>query len=43
MEISLPDEAGRVQILSIHTNKMRTNGSELDKYDPLLLTTTDMS
>ncbi|KAM0751567.1 AAA-domain-containing protein [Meredithblackwellia eburnea MCA 4105] len=26
IEISLPDEAGRVQILNIHTNKMRTNG-----------------
>ncbi|SJL02451.1 related to Vesicular-fusion protein sec18 [Armillaria ostoyae] len=26
MEISLPDEHGRLQILSIHTNKMRTNG-----------------
>lgn len=25
MEISLPDEDGRLQILSIHTNKMRTN------------------
>jgi hypothetical protein len=26
MEISLPDEGGRVQILKIHTAKMRTNG-----------------
>lgn len=26
IEISLPDEAGRTQILTIHTNKMRTNG-----------------
>lgn len=26
MEISLPDEKGRVQILQIHTAKMRTNG-----------------
>lgn len=26
MEISLPDEKGRLQILSIHTAKMRTNG-----------------
>jgi vesicle-fusing ATPase len=26
MEISLPDEAGRVQILNIHTAKMRKNG-----------------
>ncbi|GAA5913743.1 hypothetical protein JCM6882_002331 [Rhodosporidiobolus microsporus] len=26
IEISLPDEAGRVQILTIHTGKMRTNG-----------------
>ena len=26
MEISLPDEKGRHQILSIHTTKMRTNG-----------------
>lgn len=26
MEISLPDEKGRYQILNIHTNKMRTNG-----------------
>lgn len=26
IEISLPDEAGRVQILTIHTSKMRTNG-----------------
>jgi vesicle-fusing ATPase len=26
IEISLPDEQGRVQILNIHTNKMRTNG-----------------
>ncbi|KAM0792734.1 hypothetical protein ACM66B_002510 [Microbotryomycetes sp. NB124-2] len=26
VEISLPDEAGRVQILNIHTTKMRNNG-----------------
>jgi vesicle-fusing ATPase len=26
MEISLPDEAGRYQILNIHTMKMRANG-----------------
>ncbi|GAA5872494.1 hypothetical protein JCM1840_006077 [Sporobolomyces johnsonii] len=26
IEISLPDEAGRVQILTIHTSKMRQNG-----------------
>ena len=26
MEISLPDEFGRLQILNIHTNKMRNNG-----------------
>lgn len=26
MEISLPDEKGRLQILKIHTNKMSTNG-----------------
>ncbi|TCD70005.1 transport between ER and Golgi ATPase protein [Steccherinum ochraceum] len=26
MEISLPDEKGRYQILNIHTSKMRTNG-----------------
>jgi vesicle-fusing ATPase len=26
MEISLPDEQGRYQILNIHTSKMRTNG-----------------
>ncbi|KAK1921264.1 putative vesicular-fusion protein sec18 [Papiliotrema laurentii] len=26
IEISLPDEQGRYQILTIHTNKMRTNG-----------------
>ena len=26
MEISLPDENGRAQILNIHTSKMRTNG-----------------
>lgn len=25
MEISLPDESGRLQILNIHTTKMRTN------------------
>lgn len=26
MEISLPDEKGRLQILNIHTSKMRDNG-----------------
>lgn len=26
LEISLPDEAGRLEILKIHTNKMKTNG-----------------
>lgn len=26
IEISLPDESGRVQILTIHTSKMRDNG-----------------
>lgn len=26
MEVSLPDEHGRLQILTIHTAKMRTNG-----------------
>lgn len=26
LEISLPDEAGRVQILKIHTARMRFNG-----------------
>lgn len=26
MEISLPDEHGRLQILTIHTTKMRSNG-----------------
>jgi vesicle-fusing ATPase len=26
VEISLPDEAGRLEILKIHTNKMKTNG-----------------
>ena len=30
IEISLPDEAGRFQILQIHTNKMRTNGVMAD-------------
>ena len=30
MEISLPDEGGRVQILNIHTDKMRKNG-KLDR------------
>lgn len=25
MEISLPDEVGRLQILQIHTNKMKEN------------------
>lgn len=33
MEISLPDEHGRLQILNIHTNKMRVNqvlGGDVD-------------
>jgi len=33
MEISLPDEQGRYQILTIHTNKMRTNGVLDDDVD----------
>lgn len=33
MEISLPDEKGRYQILSIHTNKMRMNGVMDDDVD----------
>jgi len=33
IEISLPDEAGRLQILNIHTNKMRTNGVMADDVD----------
>ncbi|KAK7470300.1 transport between ER and Golgi ATPase protein [Stygiomarasmius scandens] len=33
MEISLPDEKGRYQILNIHTNKMRTNGVMDDDVD----------
>lgn len=33
MEISLPDEAGRFQILNIHTMKMRTNGVMDDDVD----------
>lgn len=33
MEISLPDEKGRYQILSIHTNKMRSNGVLDDNVD----------
>ncbi|KAJ7591439.1 vesicular-fusion protein SEC18 [Mycena floridula] len=33
MEISLPDEKGRYQILNIHTSKMRTNGVLNDDVD----------
>ncbi|TFK90880.1 vesicular-fusion protein SEC18 [Polyporus arcularius HHB13444] len=33
MEISLPDEKGRVQILQIHTSKMRANGIMDDDVD----------
>ncbi|KAF9464799.1 P-loop containing nucleoside triphosphate hydrolase protein [Collybia nuda] len=33
MEISLPDEHGRFQILTIHTSKMRTNGVMDDDVD----------
>ena len=33
MEISLPDEHGRYQILNIHTSKMRTNGLMDDDVD----------
>ncbi|KAF7332361.1 hypothetical protein MKEN_00117800 [Mycena kentingensis (nom. inval.)] len=33
MEISLPDEKGRFQILNIHTTKMRTNGVMDDDVD----------
>ncbi|RXW25462.1 hypothetical protein EST38_g409 [Candolleomyces aberdarensis] len=36
MEISLPDEQGRYQILNIHTSKMRTNGvmdSDVDLFE----------
>ncbi|KAF9534125.1 vesicular-fusion protein SEC18 [Crepidotus variabilis] len=33
MEISLPDEKGRFQILNIHTSKMRTNGVMDDDVD----------
>lgn len=33
MEISLPDEKGRHQILNIHTTKMRTNGVMDDDVD----------
>jgi vesicle-fusing ATPase len=33
MEISLPDEKGRLQILTIHTAKMRTNGVMDDDVD----------
>jgi len=33
MEISLPDEKGRYQILSIHTSKMRTNQVMNDDVD----------
>ncbi|KAI0371595.1 AAA-domain-containing protein [Pilatotrama ljubarskyi] len=41
MEISLPDEKGRVQILNIHTAKMRQNGvmdSDVDIYELAALT-----
>ena len=37
MEISLPDEHGRYQILNIHTAKMRTNGVMDDDVDLLEL------
>lgn len=33
IEISLPDESGRKQILTIHTAKMRTNGVMADDVD----------
>lgn len=33
IEISLPDEEGRLQILSIHTTKMRNNGVLADDVD----------
>lgn len=33
MEISLPDEKGRFQILNIHTSKMRVNGVMDDDVD----------
>ncbi|GFZ44719.1 Vesicular-fusion protein SEC18 [Saitozyma sp. JCM 24511] len=33
VEISLPDEAGRFQILNIHTSKMRNNGVMADDVD----------
>ncbi|KAG2013221.1 vesicular-fusion protein sec18 [Coprinopsis cinerea AmutBmut pab1-1] len=41
MEISLPDEKGRHQILSIHTSKMRQNGvldDDVDLYELAALT-----
>ncbi|KAJ3824107.1 vesicular-fusion protein SEC18 [Lentinula raphanica] len=41
MEISLPDENGRLQILNIHTAKMRTNGvmdEDVDLYEIASLT-----
>ncbi|KAF9057846.1 vesicular-fusion protein SEC18 [Panaeolus papilionaceus] len=41
MEISLPDEKGRHQILNIHTSKMRTNGvmdDDVDLYELAALT-----
>ena len=41
MEISLPDEKGRVQILTIHTAKMRANGimdGDVDLYELAALT-----
>jgi vesicle-fusing ATPase len=37
MEINLPDEKGRVQILKIHTSKMRVNNSIEDDVDVLEL------
>lgn len=37
MEISLPDEKGRLQILNIHTAKMRNNGIMDDDVDLLEL------
>lgn len=39
MEISLPDEKGRLQILNIHTSKMRTNGVMEHDVDLLELAT----
>ena len=33
MEISLPDEGGRIQILNIHTSQLKTNGKLGDDVD----------